>query len=354
MKRVNFSDKAKELESTAPQQQQQQQQTQRKSETPDLQPRSKAHLSEKKKKAELSPTGRMRETMDESDSDEKIPHSEPVVKQKKSSSADTASVEVDQLASRLLDAAAKKSADKLEEELQWMERKGLRFDRPPLAANEHLKKFRTTIVVDIFRGCGEKISENIAGVISRLMMLGCDPNSADDSGNTPLMLACKAGHKNLMMFMINHCPAIKLHAVNCDGRNAAMVASEAGQKHLLLALDRAGISLFPKNPAITFYTLVQHVKGETHYSNRVNIVLKHLQQGDYLNLVDESGKTLLMHATIQGDVEMIKALLHIGLGPMVHIKDVHGMDVFAHAEALRNEHLGEQIKKMIYDNLDRY
>lgn len=349
MKRVHFSDEVKEIVSTAPAQQQ----AKSKSDTPDSTTPPKARLSEKKKKDDPTSTSRMRELSEDSESDEKILYSEPVVKQKKPSSADAASVAVDQLASRLLDAAAKKSADKLKDELEWMERRGLRFDCPPLSSNEKIKKFKTTIVVDILQECGEKISKTIAGLVSRLLVLGCDPNSVDKSGNTPLMLACKAGHKDLMMFMINQCPAIKLHAVNSDGRNAAMVANEAGQKHLLLALDRAGISLHPKNPAITFYTLVQHVKGEADYSDRVTLVINLLKQGDYLNLVDESGKTLLMHATIREDIEMINALLHFGLGPMVHIRDADGKDVFAHAKALDNKYSSLLILKLIDDNLNR-
>ncbi len=349
MKRVNFSDEVKEMVSTAPAQQQ----AKSKSDTPDSTTPPKARLSEKKKKDDPTPTSRMREPSEDSESDDKILYSEPVAKQRKSSSADAASVEVDQLASRLLDAAAKKSADKLKDELEWMERRGLRFDRPPLSSNEKIKKFKTTIVVDLLQESGEKISKTIAGLVSRLLILGCDPNSVDKSGNTPLMLACKAGHKDLMMFMINQCPAIKLHAVNSDGRNAAMVASEAGQKHLLLALDRAGISLHPKNPAIIFYTLVQHVKGEADYSDRVDIVKSLLKQGDYLNLVDESGKTLLMHATLQSDIEMINALLHFGLGPMVHIRDADGKDVFAHAKALENKYSAHLILQLIDDNLNR-
>ena len=312
-----------------------------------------ARLSEKKDKVDSVLTTRMRESSEGDDPKEEILHSEPVVKQKNPDSVDTASVEVDQLVNRLLDASEKRSAEKMKDELEWMERHGLRFDRPPLASHEKIKKFKTTIVVSIFQQCGEKISRSFAGVISRLLILGCDHNSVDESGNTPLMLACKAGDKALMMFMVDQCEAINRHAVNYHGRNAAMVANEAGHKQLLLALDRAGISLHPKNPAITFYTLVQHVKGEADYSNRVDIVMNFLKQGDYLNLVDESGKTLLMHATIQGDIDMVNALLGYGMGPMVHIRDRDGKDVFTYAKALENKYVGKLIAHLIDKNLDR-
>ena len=349
MKRVAISEDVKQIDLTAPARQK----PRRGSDAPESPAPPQARLSEKKNKVDSTLTTRMRESSEGRDPKEEILHSEPVVKQKKTDSVDAASVAVDQLVNRLLDASEKRSAEKMKDELEWMERQGLRFDRPPLASHEKIKKFKTTIVVDIFKQCGEKISESVAGVISRLLILGCDPNSVDESGNTPLMLACKAGNKALMMFMINQCKAIDRHAVNYYGRNAAMVANEAGHKHLLLALDEAEISLQPKNPAITFYTLVQHVKGEAEYSNRVDNVMNRLKQGDYLNLVDESGKTLLMHATIQGDIDMISALLGYGMGPMVHIRDSDGKDVFAHAKALENKYIAKLVAKLIDNNLDR-
>ena len=337
------------MESTAPERQK----TKNNSDTPESDTPPKARLSEKKKKDEPSSKSRMQEATEDIDSDEKILYSEPVVKQKKTNATDSASIEVDLLASRLLEAATKKSVEKIQDELEWMARRGLRFDRPPLSSDEKIKKFKTTIVVDVFQYSGEKISNTLAGLISHLLILGCDPNDSDKQGNTPLMLACKAGHKDQLAIMLEQCPTINRHAVNCHGRNAAMVANESGQKHLLLTLDRAGISLHPKNPAITFYTLVQHVKGEADYRNRVSIVMNLLKEGDYLNLIDESGKTLLMHATIQGDIDMITALLSFGMGPMVHISDADGKDVLVHAKALENTYVGKLILKLIDDNLMR-
>lgn len=347
MKRVKFPGEMKQANSSA----RAQQQTGEKSDTPQTNTEPQARLYEKKKKNESTSTSRMREIPEDSDSDEKILHSEPAVKKKNTSSVDAASVEVDRLAKRLLEAAEKKSVEKLKDELEEMERRGWRFDRPPLSSHEKIKKFQTAIVIDIFKGCGEKISNTIAGLISRLLMLGCDPNGRDDSDNTPLMLTCKAGHKDLLVFLLNHCPTVKLHAVNAHGRNAAMVANEAGQKHLLLTLDRAGISLHPKNPAMTFYTLVQHVTDEPDHLNRVDIVTNFLKQGEYLNLIDESGKTLLMHAIIQGDLKMINALLHFGVGPMIHITDADGKDVFDHAKALQNPYVANLISGLIEHNL---
>ncbi len=280
---------------------------------------------------------------------------EPVVRTKTitstSTSIDASSEKTDSIVKKLLEANAERSVVKLEKVLIEMQQVGLRFDRPPMSSSEQLVKFATNILTEVLKDCGNSISDTMAQLCLRLLYLGCDPNGSENYPDTPLMMACKAGRKDLVEALLTQCPAVGLNAVNSDGRNASMLANEAGHKHLLLMLDKAGVPLRPINPASNFYTLVQHVKGGDDYDNRVATVMGFLEQGDFLNLVDDSGKTLLMHATIHGDLDMLKALVRFKLGPMVHIRDAEGKNVFDHAEALNDKPLGKAIKKLIYDTM---
>ncbi len=317
----------------------------------DVNPRRRAHVSTKRIKKNTALTSALGDAGQSTGSGQTMTSSEPVVRTKKSASTDVSAAKANAVMDKLLEAAAEQSAEKLSKAVGEMGQMGLRFDQAPLSSSEKVKKVANNILTEVLKDCGNSIPDPIADLSLRLLRLGCNPNGSDSHGNTPLMMSCKAGRKDLVSVLLTQCPTVKRDAVNADGRNAAMVANEAGHKHLLLMLDKAGIPRRPTNPAINFLTLVQHVKGEADYADRVDTVMNFLQQGEFLNLVDDSGKTLLMHATIHGDIDLLNALVRFGHGPMVHIRDAEGKNVFDHAEALNDKPLGKAIKKLIYDTM---
>jgi hypothetical protein len=92
------------------------------------------------------------------------------------------------------------------------------------------------------------------------------------------------------------------------GQNAAMVAYEHGHVKLYPLLEQAGIPLRPENPAIQLYiSSIVNEKDGLSASDK-DKYLDLFEDNNYMNLADESGWTLLVHALLNEDVDFISFL----------------------------------------------
>jgi len=185
--------------------------------------------------------------------------------------------------------------------------------------------------------------ETALPVLQLMMRMGCDPGARDAFGNTLLMYACRSGNQALCHYLLTACSGLNPQQLNQWGRNAAMVADDHGQAHLLPMLERAGVLQLPHNPALQWYfenrasyagaglksdwSMFQHILGLDHF----------------MNLRDSSGRTLLFHAVINADLNAVRFLCRTVDTPILSLLDENGASVFRHAAGIAEVEIGAAI-----------
>jgi len=93
------------------------------------------------------------------------------------------------------------------------------------------------------------VSENIIQAVQDidivslnvLLAEGADVDTADEEGNTPLMLSAKIGNPRMVKIILAHYP--EMNRVNNSGYTALMIASAQGQIHIVEKLLENGASV---------------------------------------------------------------------------------------------------------------
>ena len=231
-------------------------------------------------------------------------------------------------------AVVNKAWDQLSAVVDKFEAQGLRFDTEPLLSNYDAQAMATDGALYLLNAYGDAISDTAAQLCMRLIRLGCHADVLDENDNSLLMLASKAGHADLVEALILECPELNRQKLNNKGKNAAMLARDYGNLQVLPALQRAGISLTPPNPALSFY---QNKLQNYSQQNKHSLLLEFrdlIKSDHYMNLPDANGQTLIMHAVINGQPEIVQFLCERADVPDLRQRDHAGNSVFDYAARL--------------------
>ncbi|MEO0318291.1 MAG: hypothetical protein RL404_1968 [Pseudomonadota bacterium] len=262
-----------------------------------------------------------------------LPHSAPSVV-----SRETRTVDGEWLTAQVLklrSGLAAGSTEQIEHALQELADGGLRFDREPLASHPAAAEFIGTAPIRVLQI--HRAATNAAGLVMRLIELGCDPNSCDDLDNTVLMYAARLGLADLTEFLLAECPDLSLHRLNFYGRNAAMIAQANANVQVLDLLTEAGIMLSPPNPAIIFFESNRERFTGANAHEAYEQLWQLLQRTHYINLADATGKTLIFHAVLNQDVDAVLFLCQRSDYPDLSLRDHDNKSVFDYAALISDD-----------------
>ncbi len=268
-----------------------------------------------------------------------LPHSSPSVSARESKDIDHEWLTAQVL--KLRSGLAAGSLEQIDAAVHELGEAGLRFDSGALAMHPAAADFRgqATLRVLQLRGRHE-VREHLA---VRLIELGCDPNACDEAENTVLMYAAKFGMAELVDCLLADCPELALHRLNFYGRNAAMIAHANGNQPVLAVLESVGVMLNPPNPALMFYQSSRERFTSVTAQEAYDQLWRLLQRTHYMNLADATGKTLIFHAVLNQDVEMVHFLCRRSDYPDLSLRDHEHRSVFDYAALIGDENKRKDI-----------
>ena len=262
-----------------------------------------------------------------------LPHSAPSI-----AARETNTINDEWLTSQVLklrSGLAAGAMDQIENAMRALGDAGLRFDRDPLAGHPAGIDFRQTAAIRAMQA--HKRHDVAAQLTMRLIELGCDPNACDGMDNTVLMYAAKFGMADLVACLLVDCPELALHKLNFYGRNAAMIAQANGNTDVLGQLTEAGVMLNPPNAALIYYQSSRERFSGDHAQEAYDALWRLLQRTHYINLADSTGKTLVFHAVLNQDVEMVRFLCLRSDYPDLSLRDHDQKSVFDYAALIGDD-----------------
>ena len=158
------------------------------------------------------------------------------------------------------------------------------------------------------------VSNNVSDPLKALLRLGADINLRNGEGETPLILACKLGHNDIVNILLEHEANIEL--TDDQGKSCVHVVSSTGHPALLQELIKLGANVNQ-----------QDILGRTPlmmacYGGHSNIVKELLEAGADLDHQDNDGMCSLHWAVKKGDIEIVKMLL----GRLTYVNNVARMN----------------------------
>jgi len=168
---------------------------------------------------------------------------------------------------------------------------------------------------------------------TKLLDKGVDPDSADDSGNTVLMIAARQGDANMVSLLIRYKATVARRSAHGD--TALNLAAFSGHLEVVKLLVEHGAELAPTTGW-----------GPLHYAafeNKAEVVKYLIQKGAPKDALAPNGYTALMLAARGGHLEAATALLYedADLG----IKAPGGETALSIATAKRNEEMVKLLKR---------
>lgn len=262
-----------------------------------------------------------------------LPHSAPAVAARKTDAIDPEWLTAHVL--KLRSGLVAGSLDQVAAAVHALGEAGLRFDSGLLADHPDAAIFRGLATLRVLQLREPHDARERLAV--RLIELGCDPNASDDMDTTVLMHAAKSGMSKLIQTLLADCPELALHRLNFNGRNAAMIAHSNGNQAVLALLESAGAMRNPPNPAISFYEASPERFAGANAESAYQQLWQLLQGTHYMNLADASGKTLIFHAVMNQDVEMVRFLCCRSDYPDLRLRDHDERSVFDYAALIGDE-----------------
>lgn len=272
-------------------------------------------------------------------------HSAPRVTVRKAAATDDEWMTAQLL--KLRSGFAASALDQLEQTVQVIGDAGMRFDSEPLASHPGAADFRKTAALRSLQARGSNAVA--ARVAMRFIELGCDPNACDDMQSTVLMYAARFGQTDLVEFLLTDCPDIGLHRLNFYGQNAAMMAHAYGNTATLAALTAAGVMRNPPNAALIFYQSDRERFHGPQAHDAYTQFWRLLQHTHYINLADATGKTLIFHAVLNQDVDMVRFLCRRSDYPDLTVRDHQHQSVFDYAALIGDDEKRKDIMAALKD-----
>lgn len=230
--------------------------------------------------------------------------------------------------------------DQIEAALNRLWEAGFSFDRPPLSklvAPDFLK----TVIRDVLHLTGSPYM--VGRVVKRLIEMGCDPNVCDSSGQTALMHAARYGLSDLVELLLVRGSDRFLQWLNTEGQNAAMIALDSENIAIARQLVEAGVAIDPPNPAVDFYLdNLEAFKSEGN-DEVCRTFLRVLRSGNYMNLADTDGRTLIFYAVLNEDIDTVTLLCNHSNYPDLQRRDHAHKSVFDYAALIEDEEVRRQI-----------
>ncbi len=254
----------------------------------------------------------------------------------------------DKLVDRLSMALDKGRLDLMATVLDEIERRGLRFDTPPLSEQAQAVRLASDVAAEVLDVNHDYIDDATAELVIRLLQLGCDPNATDDKDTPLLSRACKSNHEGLVRFLLEECPTVYRAKLDRQARNAAMIAHDYGNVGLYDLLEQAGVPLQPVNEAMKFYRAYRSTADADMRDKLLNYLHELLDCDYFADLPDEDGKTLLFHAIDDGEIDVIAVLDALGAPPNVRVRDGDGRTVFDHAAQIADDRLRDYVLQRLH------
>ncbi|MBF0206024.1 MAG: ankyrin repeat domain-containing protein [Oligoflexia bacterium] len=162
-----------------------------------------------------------------------------------------------------------------------------------------------------------------------------DPNSKNESGQTPLMLAAYKGDLVLLNALLLHGGDVGLK--DSKGFTALMFASIKGNLEVVKILLKNRSHIDGKNnEGMTSSALAT-------IANQASVLKYLVEKGAKTNLTFD-GKSLLMLASIYGAIDSAKVLIKLGMNPF--IKDFSGKTAFEYAILYKQKNVIQYYKQI--------
>jgi len=151
--------------------------------------------------------------------------------------------------------------------------------------------------------CSEAARGNLVN-LRNLIRLGADPNGIDVDGRTPMHLAARGGHIDILEYLVNHCRA---QVNKKDNFNVTPIkdAKLAGESDAVAWLrDNGAIDAVDESDAA-------HLR-EAASAGQVDQVTALINAGVDINAVDYDGRSALHISASEGHVAVVAVLLKAG------------------------------------------
>jgi ankyrin repeat protein len=144
-------------------------------------------------------------------------------------------------------------------------------------------------------------------VIKNLLIRGFDPNTPNEAGETPLILAVKSGSTNVIKVLIST-KGIDIDRPNLYDENALMFAAINNKLEIAKILISKGSSVNK-----TGWTALHYAASSGH----IEMLRLLLNQSAYIDAASPNGTTPLMMASKYGNDKSAKFLIQEGADPTV-------------------------------------
>ncbi|KAG0564310.1 hypothetical protein M758_8G096200 [Ceratodon purpureus] len=144
-----------------------------------------------------------------------------------------------------------------------------------------------------------------AEVMEQLLKEGADPDKADYSGRTPLLIASTKGYLECVKLLLEH---------NADA-NKADVDGKVPLVEALIARDPATVKLLWENGATLENADKGQLLGQAVQDCNIDLIEDFFKYGAGIDEIDDEGLTPLHVAVLHGYVSMAKFLLSKGANP---------------------------------------
>ncbi len=141
-------------------------------------------------------------------------------------------------------------------------------------------------------------------VVAEFLSKGLDPDTADQDGNTVLMLAARLGHENMVALLLQAKAGVS--KTGPKGDNALMMASLKGHIGVARILVESGAPVRKPDWTPLHYAA---------FEGRVEMIRYLLDKGAEKDAIAPNGHTALMLAARGGHVEAARVLLHEDADP---------------------------------------
>jgi ankyrin len=178
-------------------------------------------------------------------------------------------------------------------------------------------------------------------VVKVLLSEGADVSSRDADGVTPLMLACKKGHLEVVQVLLEATEGQGLEEITDAEWTVMHYSAYGGHKDVVAFLLTKGVSASSRSDDDMTPLMWACMRGHLE----VVQMLLGAREGQGMQETDEQGRTVLHHAATGGNKEMVAFLLN--KRAQANIKDAYGLTPLM--VACEGDEDGVEVVQMLFD-----